>query len=93
LYAGDLDVRDPIVSPLFGSFEGLPPIAVFTGTRDLTNPDASRLPATVYEYPGMVHVWMLFPMPEATRAVAQIASFVDGSAGEGAEAVAARRVA
>lgn len=93
MYVGDLDVRDPTVSPLFGSFDGLPPIAVFTGTRDITNADAHRIDATVYEYPGMVHVWMLFPMPEATRAIAQIASFVDGSAGEGAEPVATRGVA
>lgn len=82
LYAGKLDVHDPIVSPLYGSFKGLAPLAVFTGTRDLVNPDAHRLqdkaraesiPIQLFEYPGMIHVWMLFPMSEAKRALDQIA--------------------
>ncbi|MFC4589931.1 alpha/beta hydrolase [Sphaerisporangium corydalis] len=86
LYAGDLDVRDPMVSPLYGSLRGLAPLAVFTGTRDLVNPDAHRLqdkakeesiPLQLFEYSGMVHVWMLFPMPEANLALDQIVGCVE----------------
>jgi hypothetical protein len=85
LYAGDLDVRAPLVSPLFGSLEGLAPLAVFTGTRDILNTDAhqlkakaarARIPLAWFEYPGMLHVWPLFPIPEAKRAIRQIAAFV-----------------
>ena len=35
LYAGDFDPRDPGVSPIYGSFEGLPPALLVSGTRDL----------------------------------------------------------
>jgi len=80
-YAGDLSPADPKISPLFGSVAGLPPIAVFTGTRDLLNPDAHRLkakaaqddaPLTLYEYDGMFHVWPLAPLPEARLAKEQM---------------------
>jgi acetyl esterase/lipase len=85
LYAGELDVRDPMISPIFGSLEGLAPLAVFTGTRDILNADAhqlkdkaarARIPLAWFEYPGMLHVWLLFPIPEARRAIRQIAEFV-----------------
>jgi epsilon-lactone hydrolase len=80
-YAGDLSPADPKISPLFDSIVGMPPIAVFTGTRDLLNPDAHRLqakaaqhdvPLALYERRGMVHVWPLFPIPEARLAKEQM---------------------
>ena len=43
LYAGDLDVRDPRVSPLHGDLSGLAPITVYAGTHDLLHPDALAL--------------------------------------------------
>ncbi|GAA4524680.1 alpha/beta hydrolase [Amycolatopsis samaneae] len=85
VYAGDLDVRDPVVSPLFGTLAGLAPIAVFTGTRDVLNVDAHRLrekaeragiPLAWHEFPGMLHVWPLFPIPEAADALERVAAFV-----------------
>ncbi|MFD9966077.1 alpha/beta hydrolase [Amycolatopsis sp. NPDC058986] len=87
-YAGDLDVRDPVVSPLFGTLDGLPPIAIFTGTRDVLNADAHRLrekaeragiPLAWHEYPEMLHVWPLFPIPEARHALDHIEAFVTAS--------------
>lgn len=38
LYAGELDVSHPYVSPLNGEFSGLPPMTVFSGTLDLHYP-------------------------------------------------------
>jgi acetyl esterase/lipase len=85
LYAGDLDPRDPVISPLFGSLKELPPLAIFTGTRDIVNVDARRLrekaagegaPLAWFEYPEMLHVWPLFPLPEAKRAIDQIVTFI-----------------
>jgi epsilon-lactone hydrolase len=35
LYAGGHDLRDPYLSPVFGSFEGFPPTLLTSGTRDL----------------------------------------------------------
>ncbi|MFX0574542.1 alpha/beta hydrolase [Nocardia nepalensis] len=87
MFAGDVDLHDPMVSPLFGTLAGLPPIAVFTGTREILNADAHRLrrkaaqsgfPLSWHEYPGMLHVWPLFPIPEAQHALAEIAAFVTG---------------
>lgn len=82
LYAGDLDVEDPRVSPLHGSLEGLAPIMVFTGRRDILNPDARRLrdlaskagvALTFFEAAEMMHAWMLLPSPEGAAAREQIA--------------------
>jgi acetyl esterase/lipase len=88
LWAGALAPEDPRVSPLYGSLEGLPPMAAFAGTEDLLLPDARRLAAkaraegaavTLYEYPHQFHVWMAgMPqfVPEAGRALDQAAGFI-----------------
>lgn len=69
-WAGGLDIRDPTVSPLFGDFAGLGPITLFTGTRDILNPDARLLAERVaeagvtldvHEVRGQLHVYPLLP--------------------------------
>ena len=35
LYAGDHDLKDPLISPIYGDFRGFPPTFLVTGTRDL----------------------------------------------------------
>ena len=35
LYAGDLDLTDPRISPIYGEFDGFPPTLLVSGTRDL----------------------------------------------------------
>ncbi|MFH5924209.1 alpha/beta hydrolase fold domain-containing protein [Roseomonas xinghualingensis] len=84
-YAADLPTDDPRVSPIFGSLAGLPPIAVFTGTRDMLNSDARRLRARAaeegaalafHEEAGMIHVWMMMPVPEARLALDKAAAFM-----------------
>ena len=45
LYAGDLNVAHPYVSPLNGDFRGLAPMIVFSGTHDLLYPDSIDLAA------------------------------------------------
>ena len=89
MYAGDLPANDPLVSPLFGSLEGLPPIQMFAGTSDILLPDAQRFdelaktakdapPVEYHEYEKMFHVWMLLPIPEGKKAMRQIVSFING---------------
>jgi monoterpene epsilon-lactone hydrolase len=82
MYAGDLSPADPRVSPLFGDLGALPPTLVLTGTHDLLNADARRLHAlanstllTTSEYVGALHVFPKTLIPEAKRAVEEIASF------------------
>ena len=86
MYAGRAGPSDPRVSPLFGSLEQLPPMAVFAGTHDILLPDARRLAKALggsdpqdfsyREYEGMVHVWMLSPIPEARRTLEETVQFI-----------------
>ncbi|KUL81314.1 hypothetical protein ZTR_11138 [Talaromyces verruculosus] len=43
--AGGLPINHPILSPLLGEIEGLPPVLLFSGTHDMLNSDARRLSA------------------------------------------------
>lgn len=81
LYAADLPVSDPRVSPINGSWEALPPILAFGGGDDILVVDAralkARLPTVDYlEEAGLMHDWPLFTLPESRRAQARIGSFV-----------------
>jgi acetyl esterase/lipase len=42
-HAGDLSTDHPLVSPIGGRFDGLGPMTIFVGTRDLLLPDSRRL--------------------------------------------------
>ena len=42
-WAGDLSTQSPLVSPLYGSLQGLPPTVVYSSSRDLLTIDALRL--------------------------------------------------
>lgn len=75
-WAGDVDPRDPRVSPAFGPVERLKHVTVFCGTREILNPDSvklcARLDPTDSELivgEGMFHVYPLLPIPEAKPAV------------------------
>ncbi|WP_211281258.1 alpha/beta hydrolase fold domain-containing protein [Mycobacterium angelicum] len=79
-WRGDLPVDDVRCSPLAGDLAGLGPLTVFSGTRDILNPDARSLvqKATAagvavdyHERAGLLHVYPLMPIPEgrAARAV------------------------
>ncbi|WP_022906762.1 alpha/beta hydrolase fold domain-containing protein [Curtobacterium sp. B18] len=76
LWAGDLPVEDPRVSPLNGDFARLGPMMILTGTHDVLNPDAHLLvtnaraagvQVTVVERRNAIHVFPLLPTrPSAT---------------------------
>jgi len=85
-YAAELGRTDPLVSPLYADFEGLPPLFVQVGTREVLLDDATRLveralAATVEVElviaEGMIHIWQLFAgvVPEADEAVSQAVGF------------------
>lgn len=42
-WAGDLDVHNPIVSPLYGNMQGLPPTDLFAGTWETLKSSIGRL--------------------------------------------------
>ncbi len=81
LHAGDKDLKYFLVSPLYGPLKRLGKISLFTGTYDILNPDARQLKLRAkaegldinyFEYQGMFHDWILFPLPEAKIAFDQI---------------------
>jgi acetyl esterase/lipase len=43
LYADGRDLKTPLLSPVYGSFEGFPPTSLVTGTRDLFLSDTVRV--------------------------------------------------
>ncbi len=77
LYAGDLDVAHPYVSPLNGEFPGLAPMIVFSGTHDLLYPDSVDLvakarsagvPVQFHLREGQPHNYAALPTPEGRQA-------------------------
>lgn len=80
--AGEVDLQDPMMSPLHGSFEGFPPTALFLGGRDIMYADEKLAEAKmkdagidlqVFEGENMPHIWPLLPvMKEAKVALNQI---------------------
>ena len=77
LYAGDLDITHPYVSPLNGDFRGLAPMIVFSGTLDLLYPDsvelaakarAAGVPVEFHLRQGQPHNYAGMPTPEGRQA-------------------------
>jgi len=81
-WAGPRDLRDPVVSPLFGELSGLPPTLLICGSADSLVADARRLAAAApgnvryVEEAGLMHVYPLLPFfPETRRAWREIERF------------------
>jgi acetyl esterase/lipase len=43
LYANGHDLKDPLISPIYGDFHGFPPVILTSGTRDLVLSDTVRV--------------------------------------------------
>ncbi|WP_204164571.1 alpha/beta hydrolase fold domain-containing protein [Nocardioides daejeonensis] len=81
VWAAELELTDPRISPIHGSFADLPPIEAHVGSRDLTAPDTRLLvervlaaggQAVLHEEVGSPHVHPLLPTPEGRRARATL---------------------
>lgn len=90
-WAGDLDVRDPKLSPTFGDNHGLPKTLIFTGTREILYPDIrdfyeklrrDDVEAELVVAEGMNHVYPLYGLPESKAAVERIDREITGGAQE-----------
>ncbi len=80
LYAADLPLADPRCSPIFGNWDGLPPILSFGGGDDILVTDGralkAKLPSVEHiELAGMLHDWPIFTFRESRAAQAQMAAF------------------
>jgi acetyl esterase/lipase len=85
LYAGDLDITHPYVSPLNGDLCGLAPMLVFSGTLDLHYPGCIDLairarvagvPIELHLRKGQPHNYAAMPTPEGRQARAGILHFL-----------------
>lgn len=84
-YAEGKDLRDPYISPLFGSFEGFPPAYIQVGENEILLSDSKRLHQAFVEanvsvkmdiYPGMWHVFQMSPVKAAREAMDKNAEFI-----------------
>ena len=84
-WAGEMDPRDPMISPLYGDMRGLPPTDLFTGTWEIFYTDivnlcnkmtAAGVDAHLHVAEKMGHVYPLWPCPEGSKARKEIASII-----------------
>ncbi len=93
IYAGEHDLKSPLISPLYADMHGLPPLLIQAASDEILLDDATRLAArtrgagvsvTLRIWPGMFHVFPLLPfIREAKEAVEQIAEFAGTLLGSG----------
>ncbi|BBY66828.1 alpha/beta hydrolase [Mycolicibacterium helvum] len=84
-YAGDHDLKMPLVSPIYGSFADFPPTLIVVGTHDCllddsrnvaTRMGAAGVEATLVEIACGFHGFVLLPTPESKKVQRDISSFV-----------------
>lgn len=87
LYANGCDLKDPLVSPLYGDFHGFPPVFLVTGTRDLLLSATVRthiklrqtgIVADILVYEGVAHADYMAELtaPETQHALAELNGFL-----------------
>lgn len=84
-WAGDIDVRDPMVSPIYGDMQGLPPTDLYTGTWEVFYTDIVKtfdkmksvgVDVRLHIKEKMGHVYPLWPCPEGKEARKEIAEII-----------------
>jgi epsilon-lactone hydrolase len=87
LYLADADPRNPWASPVYGRFDGLPPLLIQVGDTEVLLDDSTRVAdearaagvtVELEIWPKMPHAFQMFApfMPEANRALDHAARFV-----------------
>lgn len=84
-YAGSVDWSDPMLSPLFGDFEGFPPTLIQVGSNELLYSDSEQLMkrmrsagvmCRMEEWKEMWHVFQMMPIKKAAEAMEHIGQFL-----------------
>ncbi len=87
LYLGKTDAKNPLASPLYANYQGLPPMLIQVGGAEILLDDARRVAdkaraagvdVTLEVWDEMVHVWHVFAklLPEGQEAIDRIGGFV-----------------
>ncbi len=93
VYANGHDMKDPLLSPVYGDMKGFPPTILTTGTRDLLLSNTVRVhrklrqagvEAVLQVYEGMSHAHYIRDdtAPESKEAFEEIAAFFDKHLGK-----------
>ncbi|MDE0111515.1 MAG: alpha/beta hydrolase fold domain-containing protein [Albidovulum sp.] len=88
LYLGGTAADDPMASPIFGKFRGLPPLYVQASGKDLLREDSVRLRDAYAKqnlglkleiFPDMLHSFQFFAgnVPEAEAAIMKAAALLE----------------
>jgi acetyl esterase/lipase len=87
LYAENTDLRNPLLSPLYGDYRGLPSLLVQVGEAEILLDDSTRVAERAKQagvqvdlevWDEMVHVWHVFAklLPEGRQAIEKMAAYV-----------------
>lgn len=85
LWAADKSLSDPLMSPIYGDFQGIAKITHFIGTHEALYPDAmlfdeklteQGMAINTFVYPKMLHVFVVMPIPEALDAHQKIINII-----------------
>lgn len=88
IYVGKADIKDRLISPLFGTMESFPPLLIQVGSDELLLSDSvsfsekarkSGVDVTLEIWQDMQHVWQFAGamVPESLRAIQAIGKFID----------------
>lgn len=86
-YLGEMDPRNPLASPLYGNFAGLPPLLIHVGEDEVLRDDSTRFAeraraagvrVELKVWPVVPHAWQLAPhkIPEARQSLKESAAFL-----------------
>lgn len=84
-YAPDMELTDPLISPLFGAFEGFPPTYIQVGGNEILLDDSVMLYRKLLKanvsvkldmFKGMWHVFQMSPFKTAYEAMDKNAEFI-----------------
>ncbi len=87
MYIGDRDPKDPLISPIYGDYKGLPPMLIQVGDAEVLLDDSTRVAekaraagvkVELEAWPEMFHVWHVFAkiLPEGQQAIDRIGEYV-----------------
>jgi monoterpene epsilon-lactone hydrolase len=89
-YLGKTDPKNPLASPVFGDYHGLPPLLIQVGEHEMLRDDSVRaakkaradgISVKLEAWPGMFHVFQSHEplLPEGREAIEHIAEFMRSS--------------
>jgi acetyl esterase/lipase len=86
-YSGGEDLRNPLLSPLYGDLSELGQIMLLYGTEEIFYPDCQELEKRILQSPGtqgevligdgLGHDWVLFPIRQSRSSIKDIVKFLN----------------